>query len=94
MRTGVFDCQYIWKGNSTKTIGDIVFVEQLNMAKIAVQFLLNSIRQYSNAIFGSLFITNDDLVLAEINVLDTQTNALHKAQAAAVEQLGHQPVFS
>jgi len=37
---------------------------------------------------------NDDLVLSEINIFDTQTNALHKAQAAAVEQSGHQPVLS
>ena len=60
------------------------------MAKMVGQFLFNSIRQYSDAVFESFPITNDDLVLSEINIFNPQTNGFHKAKAAAVEQ----PVLS
>ncbi len=64
------------------------------MAKMAMQFLLNSIRQHSNAVLETLPITNNDLVVSEINIFDAQTNALCQAQAATVEQPGHQPILS
>ena len=76
-----------------EAITDVIFVKQPDMVKVAVQTPHCSVGQDGNAIFEPLSITNDDLVLVEIDILDAQTNALHEAQAAAVEQLGHQLVF-
>jgi hypothetical protein len=49
------------------------------MAKMAVQFLFNSIRQYSDAIFESLPITNDDLVTARYPNLFSSATSLNSA---------------
>jgi hypothetical protein len=37
---------------------------------------------------------DEDLVVLEIEVLDAQAEAFHEAQAAAVEELGHELVFA
>jgi len=70
LSAGVFDRQCIWKGDRAEAITDVIFVKQLDMAKVAVQILHGSIGQDGNAIFEPLSIANHDLVLVEIDILD------------------------
>jgi hypothetical protein len=50
------------------------------------------VRHHRDAVFGPFAIANDDLALGEVEVFDPQPHTFHQAQAAAVEQLGHQLV--
>jgi len=83
LRTEIFNRQYVGDGYSTESVGKIVFMKQLDAAKMAVQALHCSVGQDSNAIFEPLSITNDDLVLIEIDILNAQSNTLHTCTCAA-----------
>ncbi len=56
--------------------------------------LLEPRRQEGDAFPQSFAIADGDLVVAEVDVFEAQTQRFHQAQAAAVEQLGHETVIA
>ena len=60
--------------------------------QVAAQRFRQGAGQGCHAIFSALALSHHDLSLPEIHVLDAQSQALADAQAAPVEQAGHEPV--
>jgi hypothetical protein len=51
-----------------------------------------AIREHGQAVFETFAIPHHDLLLIEIEVFDSQADAFHQSQPAAVEQFSHQLV--
>jgi hypothetical protein len=49
-----------------------------------------ALRKRRHPIFAAFAITNHNLALGKIDILDAQPHALHQAQSTAIEQLGHE----
>ena len=62
----------------------------LNVRDVRGELGLDGVGQHRGAILVALAAPHEDLVAAEVDVLDAQAAALEQAQAGAVEQGRHQ----
>lgn len=69
-------------------------VESFYSLYLFLQLLLKILGQDGGPVFATLAATDKDEILAEINILNTQTDALHQSQTATVKQFGHESMFA
>ena len=73
-------------------IGEVAFMNPADPGQVMLQGTDERVGQHSNPIFEALAIADDDLTLVELDVFDTQAEALHQAQPTAVEEFSHELV--
>jgi methylmalonyl-CoA mutase N-terminal domain/subunit len=61
------------------------------LREVHFQRIQDRSRQNRHAILGTFRVPNNDLLPPQDQVLDAKPQRLHQAQAAAIEQVGHQP---
>jgi len=64
-------------------------VEQTDPLYLAAQFRDDCFGKRDNAVLLALAVPDGDGAVFKIHVLDAQADALHQAQAGAVEELRH-----
>jgi hypothetical protein len=82
-------------------------VQGFDLVEVQAQGFEKGIGEHGDAIILAFAVTDDDLVVGEIKVFDTQTQHFHtctcatlrrkcrcEAQAAAIQKLGHETVDS
>ena len=72
--------------------GKVAFVNTAGPGQVMLQRINEGVGQHGNPIFKALAIPHDDLTLIELDVFDTQAEALHQAQPTAVEEFSHELV--
>jgi hypothetical protein len=82
---GVLFLQGVGQIDLSVASGQVLFVEQAHPFDLAVQF-----GEGNDAVLLALAIADGNGAVLKINVLDSQADAFHQAQAGAVEELGHQ----
>jgi len=91
---GVFFGQGIGEVDLATICGEVFFVEEANAFDLALQVGDDGFGQRDNAVFFALAIADGDALVLKVNILDSQADAFHEAQAGAVEELGHEFVGS
>lgn len=71
---------------------EVGLVGPLGALELSAQQCFGGLRQEGGVVLTAYAIAHDDFTLAEIQVLDAQTQTLAGAQAAAAEQLGDEVV--
>jgi hypothetical protein len=89
---GVFAFQGIRQIDGAVSLLQILFVDMFGAKQLGLQAGLQALGQDGGAVLGSFPIADHDLRLLEIQVFDSQADALANAQPAAIEQFGHQPM--
>jgi hypothetical protein len=69
-----------------------LFVRPPDEAQMLLERQDQALGQHGDAVFFPFAVADEDGPLGKVNVLDAQAQALHEAQASAVEQPGHQLV--
>ncbi len=87
---GVLSFQCIGEIDLPVPGGQVLLVEQTHPLYLAAQFRDDRFGKRDNAVLLALAIPDGDGAVCKIHVLDTQADALHQAQAGAVEELSHQ----
>ena len=67
-------------------------MQGFDLVEVQAQGFEKGIGEHSDAIILAFAVTDDDLVVCEIKVFDTQTQNFHEAQAAAIQKLSHETV--
>ncbi len=88
----VFAGQGVGQVDPAVSGGQIGLMQAFYLLKVALQRGNQAIRQHGEAVFIALAAADGELALLKIKVFDAQPETLGEAQAAAVEQLGHQLV--
>jgi hypothetical protein len=75
----------------------VAFLESLLMEEVDTLHVFAEggdevLGEHGEAVLEAFAVTNDNLALAEVDVLDAQAEALHEAQPAAIEELGRELV--
>ncbi len=86
----VFFGEGIGESDLAKARREVFLVKQANTLDLTTQVGDDSFGERDNAILFPFAIAHGDGLVFEINVLDTQTDAFHQAQARAIEQLCHE----
>jgi hypothetical protein len=80
--------------NATAAVREIPLVECLHVAEMQLQRTSQPLRQKRDALAQTLAVAHGDLVVAKIDVLHTQANAFHQAQAGTIKQFSHELVLT
>lgn len=88
---GVFLGQGVGQVNFAEALGEVFLVNDADGFDLQAQGVAQAFGKGGNAVVLAFSITDDDLVVAEVDVFDAQAQAFHQAQARAIEQLGHEP---
>jgi hypothetical protein len=86
----VLACEGVGEVDGSEAGGKILLVEGANEVDLACEGLDEALREDRDAISAGLCIAHEDLAQAEIDVLDAQADAFREAEAASVEELGHE----
>lgn len=70
----------------------ILFMLQVDSGEMMTQVFTERLRQHRAPILLPLAVTDDNLPVLEIHVLDAQATAFHQSQTRAVEERCHQAV--
>ncbi len=81
-----------WNRNSGTSVQSILFVQLPYSAKFLLQVWHQRFGQQCTTVFSPLAITNSDLQIFEIDILNTQAKALDQPYTAPVEHAGSEPV--
>src|SRR3990172_2304760 len=74
------------------TVGEVAFVDSADPGHVMLQRTDEGIWENGETILEALAIPDDDLTPVELDVFDTQPEALHQAEPASVEQFSHELV--
>jgi len=88
-RVGIFPGEGIRQVYLAVAGFQVLLVNNLDRFQVQFQISDKRIGEHGGAVFFPLAIADNDLVVAKVNVLDAQAQALGQAQAAAVEDLCH-----
>ena len=67
-------------------------MQLLHSLQMGSQRLLDLVRQYGASVFLSFSRPDDQQIIGEIDVLDSQLYAFQNAEAASIEQLSHEKI--
>lgn len=90
----VFSGQGLGEVDFAETGLQVLMMEFFNLLDVSEQLLVEIPGQDGSPVLATLAASDEDKILAEINVLDAETDAFHETQAAAVEDSGHQGMFT
>jgi hypothetical protein len=88
----VFAGEGFGKVDGAEAICEIGLVEGADGGDVAPKRLDQSLGQDRDAVPPGLRISDKDLVEAEVDVFDAEADAFREAEAATIEELGHEPV--
>jgi len=71
---------------------EVLLVDQSDALEVFLEGLGEAVGEDSDAVLGPFPVADDDDVLVEVEILDAEADAFHKAEAGAVEEFGHQLV--
>jgi hypothetical protein len=71
---------------------DIVPVEGPDAIDLLAQGFFQGAGQQGDAVLRALAVADDEMALAEVDVLDPEAEAFQQSEAGAVEQAGHQSI--
>lgn len=91
---GVFCFEGIGEVDFAAAGSEVFFVEEANTFDLTLQVGDDDAGQGDDAVFFAFAIAHRDAFVLKVNILDTQADAFHQAQAGAVEQLRHEFVNS
>ena len=91
---GVFFGQGVGEVDFAIAGGEVFFVEEADAFDLALQVGDNGFGQRDDAVFFAFAVADGDALVLKVNILDSQADAFHEAQAGAVEELGHEFVGS
>ncbi len=69
---------------------DVFLVQQLHLAQVKLKIRDEGFRQNGGTVIFALTVTDDDLAVPKVNILDSQAQAFHEPQAATIQDPGHQ----
>src|SRR5437867_11697626 len=69
--------QGVRQSNAAKSFLQVLLMQELHSQQVLSQWFLQSRRQWRHPILGSLAVPDPNLVVREIDVFDSQAQALH-----------------
>jgi len=90
----IFPVQGAGKINGAAAVREVLVVEFLNPGEVRLQRAAESLREDGNAFPHTLALSNGNLPISKIDILDAQPETFEQAQTAPVEEVGHDPVIS
>jgi hypothetical protein len=88
-RWGVCDRGHLVReADAAEALGQVGLVQTLNALQVLFERLDHAIWQHCYTILVPLGVAHDDRATLEVNILDTQPQALQEAQAGAIEKPG------
>ncbi len=87
---GILLGQGVGEVDAAEPLGDIAFVPAPDAGDLILQGFRQRPWQEGHAVLLPLAVADDEVVLAEIDVLDPEAEAFHQPQTGAVEQAGHE----
>jgi len=91
---GVFAGQGIGQVNGTVALCQIILMEAFHLLQVLPKGFEQGFGQDGDAVLFAFAIPYGDGAIVEVYALDSKSYAFHKAEAAAVEELGHQEVHA
>jgi hypothetical protein len=88
----IFFLQGIGKRFAPVSYRSILVMQPLYSLQMDFQRLFDLVRQYGRSVLLSFSRPNDQQIIGKIDVLDSQVDALQKAEAASIEQLSHEKI--
>jgi hypothetical protein len=67
-------------------------MNRLDLHQVPLQPLDHTRRQHGHSILLPFAVPDNNLPVPEINVLHSESNALHKAQACSIQQISYDPL--
>lgn len=90
----VFSFQCEGEVNGAAAASEVLLMDEFNALQVHFEGSLKARGQEGNALAHAFAIADGYLVVAEVEVFDAQAECFHQAQAAAVEELGHETVVA
>jgi len=87
---GVFAGEGIGEPDLAESISQVGLVDALDGFDLPAQVGDEGGGQDGGAVVFAFSVADEDLAVAEVDVFDAQAHTFHQAQAAAVEELGHE----
>lgn len=87
---GVFFCQGVGQVYFAVAVFEVLLVGAGDVLELLAQGGDECFGQHGGPVVFAFAIAHDDLSESEVDVFDAQAQALHEAQPAAVEDLGHE----
>ena len=92
VRIWVFVLESQGKINCPKAIQQVFLVDDLYIFQVNTQGLNERVRQDGEAVVLPFPISDDDLMVVKVYILDPQAQGFHDAQPASIHNLGNEPV--
>ena len=90
MGIGIFFFEGVGEIHGAKTFGEVLLVGGLHLEDVPAQGGNEAVGEHGEAVVAAFAVADDDLVVVEIHIFDAHAETFHKAQSAAVEDLGHE----
>ena len=87
---GIFPFKGIGEIDGAQSPDQILVMQGSDLLEVESQGLEQGVGEHGEAVIFSLAISHDDLVIVKIQILNTQAQDFHEAEAAAVHKLGHE----
>lgn len=84
-------CQSVGEIDAAVSLGEVASMEGLDAIHLPAQGLFERAGQEGDAILPALAVADEDVALAEVDVLDPEPEAFHQPQPGSIEEAGHQP---
>ena len=75
----IFPCKSVGYIDLSVACGKIFRMDQFRASKLSLQRLLSRLRQHRHPLLRAFRITDRQLMIGEIDILDTETDAFHEA---------------
>lgn len=89
-RIGVLTFEGLRKPHLAEAVAQVSLMDGADSLQVCAQRLHDALGEHGDSVFGAFTISNDDLAVAEIEILHAKTQAIHQPKACSVEQGGHQ----
>ena len=90
---GVLAVEGVGQGDAGQVCGQVVLVEQSDALELAGEWLAEGLGEHGDAVLRPFAVADGDLAHLKVHVLDSEADAVHEAQAGAVEQARHEVVL-
>ena len=75
----VFPCKSVGQIDVSIACGQVFRMDQFRASKLSLQRLLSRLRQHRHPVLRAFRITDDQLMIGEIDILNAETDAFHEA---------------
>ena len=75
----VFPCKSVGQIDLSRACGKVFRMDPFRASKLSLSCFLSRLRQHCHPVLRAFRITDDQLMIGEIDILNAETDAFHKA---------------